>query len=362
MSWTPPDPATLAGTAASIYEGLLDNPDARSPNSALGATCRVAAMAVYGVYLAQTQEARELWPDTAVDNLERLAEIKGLTRDAASAASFDATMTTTSVGAVTIPLNTQGTGTNGLTYETTAAVTIAAGGTGTLNWVCLTAGSAGTRAAGDTITLVSAIAGLQTQTATVISDSALTSGEDEETDDSLRARLLDAWRTDAAAGNAADWRKWVKAALPDATYIAVLPRWAGLGTVGLPIAMTGPRAPTSAELATILAYASDTSRCPVCSVPYPFAAPLVAVPVTLHLNPDTSSTRAAAKTALISFFLQDGSICDPNVADSGLIAISRLDAALSAGDGEWEHTRSAPTADVQVATGSMPVLGTVTFT
>lgn len=361
MSWTPPDPAALASQAASIYEGALPEPDARNPNSVLGATARVAALAAYGVHLAQAEEARELWPDTAVDNLERLAGIKGLTRDPASAASFNATMTAATSQPVTVPLATQATGANGLTYQTTAAVTIAAGATATVAWQCLTAGSAGTRAAGDTLTLVSPIAGLSAQTATVVSDASLTPGEDVESNDNLRARLLDVWRTDAAAGNAADWRKWVKAALPLATYVAVLPRWAGLGSVGLAIAMSGPRAPTAAELATITAYVSDNSRRPVTAQPYPFAAPLVAVPVTLHLVPDTQATRAAALSALAAFFLQDASIADPNVANSGTIARSRLDAALSAGDGEWEHVLSAPTADVTQPTGSMPVLGAVSF-
>ncbi len=361
MSWSPPDPATLAGRAASIYESALDNPDARSPNSVLGATCRVAAMGAHGIHLAQTEEARELWPDTAVDNLTRLAAIKGLTRTAASAASFNATMTATSVGAVTVPAGTQGTGTNSLIYQTTAAATVAAGGAGAVHWECLTAGSDGTRAAGDTITLVSPLSGLQVQTATVVDDTSLTAGEDQESLDNLRARLLDVWRSDAAAGNAADWRKWVRAALPLATYVAVLPRWAGLGTVGLAIAMTGPRQPTTDELATISTYVSDSSRRPVCAVPYPFAAPLVSVGVTVHLNPDTSATRAAALATLQAFFLQDASIRDPNVTTSGTIARSRLDAALSAADGEWEHITSAPSADVVVATGSLPALGTVQF-
>lgn len=353
MPWPIPTPDVIASQAASIYEGALPgDPDARSPNSVLGATARVVGMATYGVYLGQAAQAIELWPDTAVENLDRLAGIKGLTRDPATPASFDTALQ--GILSITVPAGTQATGPNNLVYQTTAAVTLSGSSPVVANWVCTTAGSAGTLAAGASLTLVSPLFYLTSQTTTVVADSALTPGEDEESNDSLRARLLLAWRTDAAAGNAADWAGWVRAALPGASYVAVLPRWGGLGNVGLAVAMAGPAVPSSGQLSTIGAYVSDPSRCPVTAVPVVFAATLQPVGVTLHLVPDTLATRAAATAALGRFFLQDAAI-------GGTIAMSRLDAALSAGDGEWEHVRSAPGADVVCASTNLPVLGGVSF-
>jgi uncharacterized phage protein gp47/JayE len=370
MPWPVPTPDAIASTAAGVYEGALQGPpdpltglptvpDARSPNSVLGATTRIVGMSTYGVYMGQAAEANELWPDTAVDNLTRLAGIKGLSLDPATPASFNATLAAT--GALDVPVETQATGPNDLTYQTTADVSVTAAGTLTANWVCLTAGSAGTLAAGATLTLVSPIAGLSAQTATVVGDDDLTAGEDEETLDHLRARLLLKWRSDAAAGNSADWAGWTQAVLPLIQYVSVFPRWAGIGNVGIAVALSGPAAPTTAQINTITAALSDPDQCPVCAVPIVFAAPLVPVNVTLHLVPDTAANRAAAIAALGTYFLQDASIANPAIANSGIIELSRMNAAISAGDGEWGHDLIAPATDITVAAGSLPVLGSVSF-
>ena len=361
MPWPIPAPDAIASQAAGVYEGALEGaPDARSPNSVLGATTRVVGMATYGVYLGQAAQAVELWPDTAVDNLDRLAGIKGLVRDAASPASCDATMQCTALaGSVDVPLGTQATAPNNLVYQTTADVSVGTGPT-TVPFVCTAAGSAGTLTAGTALTLVSPIEGLAAQTATVLGDANLTPGEDEESNDSLRARLLLAWRSDAAAGNAADWAGWVRASLPAAIYVAVLPRWGGLGNVGLALAMAGPAVPTGAQIAAVQAYVSAPGRCPVCAVPVVFAATLQPVNVTLHLVPSTAATQAAALAALQQLLLQQ-TIASPSVVNSGTLAMSALDAAVSVADGEFEHTRSAPAADVVASPGTLLTLGAVSF-
>jgi uncharacterized phage protein gp47/JayE len=345
MPWPIPTPQAIASRAASVYEGALPgDPDARSANSALGASARVVGMSVYGADLQQAAQATELWPDTAVDNLDRLAGIKGLTRTPASAASWQANFAGAS-GTV-VPAATGASAPNQLVYATSAAVTVGSGPT-TATFVCLTPGSAGTLAAGTPLTLVSPIGGLSAQSMTVLS-TGLTAGEDTETDDALRARLLLAWRSDAAAGNAGDWQGWCRAALPQVQYVSVQPRWSGIGNVGLFVAMSGPRAPTSAELATITAYVSDPGRQPVCAVPVVMAATLTPVEIMLHLAPDTAAIRAGVIAAVQSFFLQSASI-------GGSIPVNQLDAAISSVSGEWDAVRSAPTADVAGAVGVLPI-------
>jgi uncharacterized phage protein gp47/JayE len=359
MSWPIPTPDSIASRAASIYEsGILvdengNRPDARSPHSVLAATTRVVGQGVYGLYLQQAATELELWPDTAVDNLERLAGIKGLSLLPATGAICNATMAGTS-GTI-VPLNTEASAPSGLFYQTTAEVEIGSGPT-EVPWVCTTAGASTTLTAGTTLTLVSPIGGLSAQTATVISDG-LTPGEDEETADQLRARLLLAWRSGAAAGNAGDWENWARAAQPGIYAVKVIPLWGGIAGVGIAVAMngtSGPRVPTSGELATIQAYVSDRVRRPTCAQPTVFAATLTPVNSTLHLTPDTPTIRIAATNALAQFFLQDGTI-------GGAIAMSRFDSALQVASGEWEHTRSAPSADVTVAPYEMAVAGTVAF-
>ena len=57
-------------------------------------------------------------------------------------------------------------------------------------------------------------------------------GQDEESTEQLRQRVMDSHRGEAFGGNAADYREWVMA-VPGVSAVRVLPAHAGPGTVGV---------------------------------------------------------------------------------------------------------------------------------
>lgn len=353
MSWPIPDPDAIADRAATVYETApaLAGIDARSPNRVATANTRIVAMAAFDAYLHQAGIERELWPDTAVDNLLRLAAIYGVQQVAAQPSAGNLLVT----GTATTPIaaGTTFSAPNGYVYATAATAALAGSTPVALPLVCTTTGAATNIAAGVVLTAVSPITGLSPQTGTVDSNG-LTGGADIETLDALRARLLQRIRSDAAAGNSGDWASWVRAAIPNVLQVAVLPRWTGIGNVGLAVVMAGPAAPTAPQLAAISAYVNDPSRRPVTSSGIVLAATLTPVNVQLVLNPDTSAARAAALAALQEAFALDATV-------GGAVFTSRLDSAISAGDGEYSHERIAPAADVVMTATQFPVLGTVTW-
>ena len=131
------------------------------------------------------------------------------------------------------------------------------------------------------------------------------------------------------------------------------PAACGGGVVSVVIAMTGLVAPDTTQLAQVQAYIN--ARRPVTAMPTVYACTLNPVNVTLHLNPDTPTIRAAATAALALSFEQDAAIGGTNY-------LSRLNNAVSSSDGEYSHEMIAPTADVVAPTlFALNVLGAVTF-
>lgn len=128
---------------------------------------------------------------------------------------------------------------------------------------------------------------------------------------------------------------------------------AGAGTVGVVIAMTGPAAPTSTEIAAMQAYI-ETLR-PVTARPTVYGASLNPMNIALQVRPNTADIQAAAQQALALFFAQSAQIGQPTY-------LAQLNAALSSADGETYHELLSPVTDVAppLAT-SLNVLGTVTF-
>ena len=65
MTWPLPAPGVIAGQVASVYESApgLAGIDARSPNTIAGVNARAIEMALFDLYLFQSNLAAELMPD-----------------------------------------------------------------------------------------------------------------------------------------------------------------------------------------------------------------------------------------------------------------------------------------------------------
>ena len=364
MPWPIPQPDDIASRAAAVIEGEFARvyglrnpgaapvqPDARSPNSLLAIDARVTGDAAFDLYLYQARMAKELMPDTAVAWLARQGSIWGVPQGQPIAASGNAVFTASAGAAVDVPAEFAMTAPGSVVYQTTASVTVPAGATASIPTVALVAGSAGNLAASVVLTPVSPLAGI---TSVMVDGNGLTGGQDLEAIASWRARILARIRNPSSGGSMTDWIGWAQAALPGCMANACSPG-PGQVTVAIAIPDTPVTAPTTAQLVAVQAYLSDaTKRKPLGITVTVIAATLTPIPWTLHLNPDTTTIRAAAVSALTLWFAADATI-------GGVLDISRGDAALSSADGEFSHDRIAPTADYTCLPGELAVLGAVTF-
>lgn len=170
---------------------------------------RADALAVILATIEQqaAQQALDTFVDTASDAaVERHAAVYAITRRAASPATLTVAVTGTPSTTPSISAGSKMSGSDGALFTCSdLSVVLDGSGNGSITVTADDAGSAGTLAAGTVLTWQSAPAGLDS-TGTV--SATVTSGEDAETTDELRARVLSRLRQRPASGNSEDWRDW----------------------------------------------------------------------------------------------------------------------------------------------------------
>lgn len=327
----------------------------RSPRGILAAIVRVTAMALYEAHLHLRWWGNQYFPDSAeVENLERHASIWGVVRRAATRAVGQATVqgavgTTIPAGSVLIGATSD--------YTVDEAVTITvddADGEVTISITANEAGPDGNLAIeGTPLTFETPIAGLAEPVAYVGAEGIL-GGAAIESDASLLSRLLELIRDPAHGGAAFDYPRWVQNSFA-AVQVKSLPNWVGEGSVGVVVAMGTallPRAPTETELDDIAAYL-ETVR-PVTAEVIMVPVELLAVDLTILVDPYTAAVRAAVEAAIKAFFAAEAKI-------GTRLPKSRLSEAISAAAGEYRHELSVPAADILPSASQLPVPGTITW-
>lgn len=310
---------------------------------------RVLSGAAHGLHGHVAWMAEQVIIDTAeAEYLERWANIWGVTRKAASFASGPITLTGTT-GAV-IPAGTLLAAANGQEYETDAEVTLAAG-TATAQVTALAAGQAGNLAAGTTLTLVSPVAGVNSQAA--VASGGLVGGADTETDAALRARLLARIQAPPHGGAKADYIAWALE-VAGVTRAWVYPGELGLGTVTVRFVRDDDASiiPDAAEVTAVQTHL-DALR-PVTAgltVVAPIAVPLN---LTIQLTPNTAAVQAAVQAEIKDLLRREA---EPG----GTILISHIREAISLAAGETNHVLTVPAADVTHTVGQIATMGTITW-
>lgn len=388
MSWPIPLPTDIAERAKAAFEvelarvWALLNPsappaivDARSPTSSMAIHADVLGLSAFDIWMFLARLARELMADTAVNWLPRHGRMWGVPRVLAT--PFAGSATFTGAAGAFIPVGTVLASPQPLSYaiqDSPAAQTIfvpgivphpghsirgyaipGGGTTVSAPIACTVAGSAGTLPTGAILTIVSPIGGLSSQTGTV--DSGGAPGQDDEDFETWRARILARIRQRGSGGNATDFIQWTQEVYPNALVLPSSPA-TGLITVVFAMPSAGTwRAPTTGEIAAVAAYLNDATKRKPLGAPTIVVAGVTIQPVavTLHLNPNTAVTQAAATAGLARFFLGDATI-------GGTLLVERLDVAVANSSGEFNHTRAAPSADVTSAATTLSVLGAVSFT
>jgi uncharacterized phage protein gp47/JayE len=341
--------------------GSLPGADAIVPNSvlrvlsdAMGALCHLVLQ--YVDWLAQ-----QLLPDTAeTEWLDRHGEIWLVNADGTTGRKL-ATLAQGSAdfigfgASVTVPTGTQLSYSTGVGYQTTADITTDPSGLPTAApIIALDPGSIGNLDSGTPLTLQTSVAGI----ASVTVDT-LDGGTDDETDDELRARVLERIRKPPMGGDADDYVEWALA-VPGVTRAWSFPQEMGIGTMTVRFMMDDLRAsnggfPLPSDVDTVRTYL-DTVR-PV-TVKDLFVESPIPFPVNVRvtwLNPDTVATHAAIEQSLLDAFAAKAIpgqtwyrawTDEAIMAAAGVIAYDLNTAAVDA---------------VMPSNGYMPVLGDITY-
>lgn len=309
---------------------------------------RVLAGVTHGLYGFIDWLSRQVIYDTAEGEiLERWASIWGVIRKPAAAAT--GTVTLTGLTGAVVPAGSPLQALDGVQYLTVAEVTFT-----TTSAVVSVAASvpaaASNRATGQTLTLVNPVAGVQPAGLA----SALVGGADEETDDALRARLIDRIQTPPHGGSSADYRAWALE-VPGVTRAWCYPLELGPGTVTVRFMRdddSGSAIPDAGEVAAVQTYINNLR--PVTAqvtVVAPVAAPLN---FTMSVLPNTAAVKAAVAAELADLIRREA---EPG----GTLLLSHIRAAISAAAGENNYVMTVPSADVVSPVGTITTLGTITW-
>jgi len=357
MPFTTPSLTELVERNQADMESRLPGADAAPRRSNVNALSRVHSGVVHGLYGFQEWIWAQVLTDTAeAEMLDRHGSIWGIGRIAATYAQGNVELT--GPDGTEIPAGTLLQRSGGREYRSEVLVTIA-DGVATAAVTASLAGAEGNAAQAAKLSLVSPIAGVDNQATAA---DGLTNGTDEETDDSLRARILDRIRQPPHGGAGFDYSKWTFEVL-GVTRVWVYPKELGLGTVTIRFMMDDTHAdgiPSADDVAAVQAHIDRPDKRPVT------AEPIAAAPIGVALNltisglaagpgEDINTVRAAIEAEVRDLLRRE--------AEPGkTILISHIREAISIAAGEHDHTLVAPVADVAHATGAIAVMGVITWT
>ena len=364
-TWTLPQASDISGAYEQSYIAAFPGCDPTQPNSFMAVQARTHGIVGFSLYLFQRSLADELMVDRARSWLPRHAAQWGVPQIPAVSAIGNVVFT--GVPGDPLPSGIELVDDNGTQFITTVAAVIGAApvgataGTVSVPVACEVAGIIGNEAPGTELTVISAIAGLQNQAATV-DPNGIAGGADAEAFEAWRARIILRIQKRGAAGDANDYIEWAEAngAAPAPN---VIPNWVGPGTVALVFALPPLQAsaavpspppdrvvPTVAQVSAMQA-AINLVR-PVTAQVTVLGATQTALPLTIALANDTVVNRALAEAAARQFIAAN--------AIGGLLDRSELvDAVLQATGCGVEI--SAPAANVQAAPTQMLTIGTAGF-
>lgn len=290
--------------------------------------------------------ADEIMPDTATGiYLERWGALLGLSRVTAKFATGDVNFTGTDT--TPVPIDTELQDSDGNRFKTTEAVNIS--GTTAIGVTAINAGKAGNKDSGDTLTLVSPIAGVDSNA--TVGTNGLTGGVDKEEDEELRQRIYDYLQNPVGGGNKADYVKWVKE-YGGMGVIEVLPYDDIDEQVRIFLLDEDLNTPDQATLDAVKDYICDDKRKPITADITVTALTKQAQTIDLAISPDTTEVRTAVENNLKSLFLREAKA-------GGTILLSHIKEAISTAVGENDYQLNSPTANIVMSNdGDYPVLTT----
>lgn len=302
--------------------------------SVIGVLARVMAGLTHSLHGHLAWIARQILPDTATaENLERLGSLKGVERKAATFAEGEAELTGSPGSVIPVGLRLQRA--DGLTYTTTAARAISDEAQ-LVPVIAETPGGAGNAPFGTQIQLTSPALGLDS--AGILRE--ITGGEDTETDEELRPRVLEAYRRQPDGGTEADYERWALE-VPGITRAFAFGRNPTLGQVTVYVLAdgnSGSPEPTGTQLEDVRAYIN--ARRPVAARVNVRTPQIQALALVVEMVPESNRTQADAQRAVEALLLRTS-------RPGAVVRLSQISEAISATAGEDHHRIVSPAADVE---------------
>ena len=355
ISLTRPDLATLIARAdAEIGQRLLGTTSLLR-HSALGVLARVLAGSVHGLYGFQETIARQGLVTTADgEALEQHASIWGVTRNPAALAT--GTVTFAGNNGTIVPQGSQMQRSDGVTFVSVAAQTVAAGNV-TIPVQSTSPSATANTEGGTQLIFTTPIAGVSGTGAVDVGG--IVGGLDVESDEGLRQRVLNRIQRPPQGGSNSDFVSWALEN-PGVTRAWVVGQEYGAGTVTVRFMMDDVRAPSgipnAADIALVQAFIEDPSRKPVTAQVFVEAPILQPVNISISgLSPDTAAIRAAIETELAAMFRRESEPGTPTL-------LSKVNEAISLAPGVGSYTLAVPNTDIAAnSSGSLHSLGVVTY-
>jgi uncharacterized phage protein gp47/JayE len=315
---------------------------------------RVIAGATHMLHGNLAYVANQLFADTAdFTFLVRIGTLFGVPPKAATFATGN--ITATGTNGSTIPIHTLLQRSDGTEYQTTAGATISSG-SAVIPVTALLAATSGNCDTGTQLNFESPVSGVNS--AVTCSDAdGLTGGNDPETVDNYRPRVLERLQLPPQGGADADYVEWATT-VPGVTRAFVYPGEQGLGTVVVRFLTDHPDGsdptPDSPTITAVQDYL-NTVR-PVTAdvvVIGPVANP---VNFILQVTPNTSDVKNAC-TAQLKDLLAQG-----QAAPGATIFIWQVRQAIGGTPGLTNYNITEPLGDIAQTTNQWAELGTVTYT
>ena len=338
----PPLPQILERVSADV-ESRLSKEQIRRSNARVYE--RVLAGASHEIHGRIDWLQKQLFFQTAeAEFLDRWASVFGVYRKPATAAAGTVQLSF-AAEPVDVPEGTVLQADAGAQYQTVGSPSTA----GIVEVEALLPGSGGNLEAGDVLSFVSPVAGVDSAAECL----GVSGGTDAETDEELRTRLLERARERPAGGAAQDYVAWAK------EIAGVTRAWVAQGTqpgtviVDFVCDDLPDIIPTAEKVAEVQAHI-DAVR-PVTAIVTVEAPETQAVNITISsLLPSTTAVREAVEKALADLFIAEA---EPGA----LMYLSHIRAAISNAAGEIDNTVVSPVADIQAPAGTLLTLGTITW-
>ena len=369
-----PDAAACLQRARAAFRSYLPGTDAWLPVNNIGPTAKVLGGSSSEIYERLDYVGRQafvLYAESVY--LERHGADYGITRRPAAPAAGNLLLTATDVLAVAN--GAQFVRSDGVVVAAAAAATLSAAGVLTVPVIASTAANATNAQPGTPFTVLSGVTGPGVSATTVAADaSGLSGGLDVEADGppksadlgTLRGRILFRKRNPPQGGCPADYVQWASS-VPGVTRVFVERLYNGPGSVRVfPIfdtlfAATGGVA-DAAHIALVrnaIAAVQPAAALVTVTAPTPQIIPISASGVT----PYTTPVANAIVAELADTFQRLGQVAGGDTAVPGLPFLATpytfsalwVDQAIANAAGNKRAVVTAPTADVVIAPGSLPV-------